>query len=352
LQIDQDNCLAINGHFLKQPVTGVQRYAHEIIRVFDHEQIPYRYVEPPESLESDSLRQLWMQGVMPFKTSKNELLWSPTNIGPVLKEKQVITLHDIADQLYPEWFNDRYVQWRSLILPSLLRRVKGIITVSQYSKQTILEQFPYTEGKINVIYNGVRLEHFYKRDAQEVKLLRDKYNLKHPFVITVGSLDPRKNTNRLLKAWNLISKSYSRDIELAIVGGGMETFDFAIEESIGENVRFLGYVDDEDLPGLYTASQVFIYPSLFEGFGLPVLEAMACQTPVITSNTTSLSELAQNYALTINPHTVKDIARGLEQLLTDQHRREEMSAKGYDYARKFKWSKSARKTYQYLCSKQ
>src|SRR5699024_11486590 len=89
---------------------------------------------------------------------------------------QVITLHDIADQLYPEWFNDRYVQWRSLILPSLLRRVKGIITVSQYSKQTILEQFPYTEGKINVIYNGVRLEHFYKRDAQEVKLLRDKYN--------------------------------------------------------------------------------------------------------------------------------------------------------------------------------
>src|SRR5699024_12804259 len=127
-------------------------------------------------------------------------------------------------------------------------------------------------------------------------LLRDKYNLKHPFVITVGSLDPRKNTNRLLKAWNLISKSYSRDIELAIVGGGMETFDFAIEESIGENVRFLGYVDDEDLPGLYTAAQVFIYPSLFEGFGLQVLEELACTTPVITSNKPSLRALAPTYS--------------------------------------------------------
>src|SRR5699024_269987 len=118
--------LVINGHFLPQTIAGVQRYAYEIIRQFKKQRHSFRYVKPPGSLRSDMLRQLWMQGAMPFKMEGEELLWSPTNIGPVAKKNQVITLHDISDQLYPQWFDRKYVQWRSFILPPLLKRVKGI----------------------------------------------------------------------------------------------------------------------------------------------------------------------------------------------------------------------------------
>src|SRR5699024_699267 len=157
-------------------------------------------------------------------------------------------------------------------------------------------QFPFTEGKLKVVYNGVKTDHCYARNEQDTTALSEKYELHKPFDITVASLDPRKNLSGVLKAWNKLPESLRLETELVVVGGAMHTFAFEIEEEIDESVRFLGYVPDEDLPGLYTAAAVFVYPSLFEGFGLPVLEAMACHTPVITSNTTSLKELADGYA--------------------------------------------------------
>ncbi|HLR24628.1 MAG TPA: glycosyltransferase family 1 protein [Fodinibius sp.] len=344
--------LAINGHFLPQTVAGVQRYAYEIIRQFEQQGHSFRYVKPPGSLQSDTLRQLWMQGVMPFKMKGDELLWSPTNIGPVAKKNHVITLHDISDQLYPEWFDRKYVQWRSFILPPLLKRVKGIITVSEYSKQTILEQFPFTKGKVKVIYNGVETDHFYSRDRQEIAALRRKFDLHKPFVITVGSLDPRKNLNGLLEAWNQLPEMMRKETDLVVAGGGMKTFAFEIKEKIDNSVRFLGYVPDADLPGLYTAAEAFIYPSLFEGFGLPVLEAMACRTPVITSNSSSLQELADGYALTVDPHNSTAIAQALQRMLDSRKLRNELVEKAYSYARGFKWSVSAKKTYDYLKERQ
>lgn len=345
------NSIVINGHFRQQRMTGVQRYASEIIREFERKKLPHRYVGPPASLRSDALRQLWMQGVMPLKIADDDLLWSPTNIGPAFHRNQVVTLHDIADRLHPEWFDARFVRWRSLILPSLLKRVKGIITVSEFSRQTIIEKFPQAEGKVKVIYNGVRTDHFYPRRDKEIAALRKEFELHKPFVITVGSLDPRKNINGMLKAWNQLPAAFRKETELVVVGGKPHTFAFRIEEVADPSVRFLGYVRDQALPGLYSAAEAFIYPSLFEGFGLPVLEAMACRTPVVTSNTTSLMELAENHAVTVNPHEPEEIAEAVSRVRGSAELRHHLAGRGYRYAQNFQWSKAADETYEFLMTK-
>jgi glycosyltransferase involved in cell wall biosynthesis len=340
--------IIINGHFRTQRVTGVQRYAREIISQFDEQHVAYSWLQPPRKLHSDALRQLWMQAVMPFKIPNDALLWSPTNIGPARCENQMITLHDITDQLYPQWFDKKYVAWRRFILPKLLRRVRGIITVSNFSQETILEHFPQVRGKVEVIYNGVRTNHFYPRGDREIERLRDQYNLQKPFVLSVGSLDPRKNSHRLIQAWKRLPAHIQNETDLVITGESAQKFVFNIDRTSYKNVRFTGYVSDEQLPVLYSAAQLFVYPSLFEGFGLPVLEAMACGTPVITSNTTALKEIAADNALAVNPKEPDAIADAINKLLESRDLREQYRRKGQNYAGKFTWKKTAEETKKVL----
>lgn len=340
--------LIINGHFRQQQVTGVQRYALELIQEFDRMDVNYRYEEPPGNISSDTLRQLWMQLMMPLKLNQNSLLWSPTNIGPVYHKKQVVTLHDIADQLHPQWFSSKYVNWRKFILPRLIKNVEGIITVSEYSKQTIRNTYPEAGGKVKVIYNGVRTGHFYPRPANEAEAVKQKFTLEKPFIVTVGSLDPRKNIGGLIKAWNMLPSHIRAELDLVIAGGSADKFQFTLEENIDSSVRFLGYVDYGMLPALYTASDFFVYPSLFEGFGLPVLEAMACKTPVITSDTTSLAEIAGDSAYTVDPEKPEEIGTAIEKFYESEETRKRYVSKGYEKAKMFRWSNAAQETVNFL----
>lgn len=340
--------ILINGHFKNQRITGVQRYALEIIKEFDRMGVSYSTVEPPGYISSDSLRQLWMQTVMPFKVQKEKILWSPTNIGPIMCENHILTLHDIADQIYPEWFSAKYVNWRKFVLPKLLRGVKGIITVSEYSKQTILEKYPVASDKVNVIYNGVNSEHFYPRGSDEIFDVRERYNLEKPFIISVGSLDPRKNFNGLIKAWNRLPNHINKAHNLVIVGGSADKFSFELNEKPDSSVQFLGYVESNQLPALYSAAEFFVYPSLFEGFGLPVLEAMACGTPVITSNTTALKEIAGNAAKVVNPVSIDEIRSAIITLIESPTQRSKMVSEGFNWSSQFTWKKSADQTYDTL----
>jgi glycosyltransferase involved in cell wall biosynthesis len=340
--------LIINGHYRQQRVTGAQRYAHEIVSQFDEHALPYQWVQPPSYLQANSMRQLWMQGVMPMKVPAGKLLWSPTNVGPVMCENQVLSLHDIADQLYPEWFSSKYVQWRQLILPRLLRRVRRIITVSEYSRQTILEKFPVTKGRVEVIHNGVRTDHFYPRRSKEVEKLRREHNLQKPFVLSVGSLDPRKNIGGLINAWYRLPGRIRDEMNLVITGKSADIFAFKLDQPHDESIRFIGYMQEAELPALYTAARVFAFPSFFEGFGLPVLEAMACGTAVITSNTTSLKELAADKALTVPPDDTEAIAKAIDALLKSDSCREEYVEKGKKHAQTFSWDEAARQTKKVL----
>lgn len=336
--------ISVNGHFTSQMVTGVQRYALEVLREFKRLGVAYRLVEPPEMLRSDALRQLWMQIFMTRKATGALPLWSPTNTGPISHPKHILTLHDLADQLHPEWFSRSYTRWRSLILPVLIRRVQRVITVSEYSRKTILDLFPFAESKIEVIAPGVNGGHFYKRPNTEVSAIRKEMRLERPYVITVGSLDPRKNLKGLLKAWNLLPPRIRQDRNLLVVGGSSGKFAFLIEEEPDETVRFAGYIPDERLAALYSGAEVFVYPSLFEGFGLPVLEAMACGIPVVTSGTTALAELPHGTAWTVDPQKPTEIAEAIHMMLERPPLRSEHIKAGLEYVQRFSWETTARRT--------
>lgn len=339
--------LLINGHFRFKRVTGVERYAWEIISAFDKNNVPYGWIQPPRGLKSDALRQLWVQAVMPVKLPENSILWSPTNTGPILCSRQVITLHDIAAQLHPEWFDEKYVWWRRLILPPLLKRVKSIITVSEFSRQAISEHFPQAQGKINVIYNGVRTDHFYRRDEDEINQLRKELDLQKPYILSVGSLDPRKNIGRLIKAWNLLPEKTRKEMVLVIAGESARKFAFKLNVDYDESVKFIGYIKDKKLPVLYSGAEIFMYPSLFEGFGLPVLEAMACGTAVITSNTTALQEIA-GPAKVVNPESIDEIRDEMLNLINNSSITSTMIEKGYEWVKRFTWQDSAKQTIKLL----
>lgn len=340
--------LVINGHFKGQPVTGVQRYAIEILNEFNKNEISYELINPPGNLNSQAIRQLWMQSVLPIKLSNNQFLWSPTNTGPALKSKQVITLHDIADQLYPQWFSKKYVIWRRMILPGLLKRVEGIITVSEFSKKTIVERYPFTNGKVEVIPNGVNHEHFYPRPNEDVKKVQKQFKIYKSYAITVASLDPRKNIEGLVKAWNQLSESFKDNFDLIVVGGEDQLFKFSLSESPHHSIKFLGYVDSEFLPALYSSANLFIYPSLFEGFGLPVLEAMACGTPVLMSDSTSLSELAGDHVYTFHPKEIDELVEKIEYILSNYNEAVQKKKRAEEFSKSYTWSKTAMQTYNYI----
>lgn len=343
--------LAINGHFKRQTVTGVQRYALEIVRELKEMGTPFRWVDPPERLSSDVTRQLWMQLFMPGRLGEGELLWSPTNTGPASCARQVLTLHDLADQVHPEWFSRRYVAWRSLILPRLLKRVRGVITISEYSRRSIVERYPFTEGKIRVIPNGVNASHFHRRPEEEVREATSELGVRRPYLVTVGSLDPRKNLNGLLKAWNRLPGEIRGEHQLVIAGGSSEKFAFRLEEEAGESVRFVGYVPYRRLPALYSGAKLFVYPSLFEGFGLPVLEAMACRVPVLTSDATALGDIEEGAALKADPEDAGALSEGMRRMVESDSLRGRYAEKGHAYARQFRWERAARQTLEFLGEK-
>lgn len=340
--------LVINAHYKGQPVTGVQRYAIEILDQFNRLGVSYRPVEPPGRLNSQIARQLWMQAFMPGKISDGELLWSPTNMGPVACSRQVVTLHDISDQLFPHWFSRKYVTWRKVMLPGLLSRVSGIITVSEFSKKTIIERYPQAEEKIRVIPNGINRDQFYPRPEPEQEKAARKFGLEKPFAVTVSSLDPRKNIGGLIKTWHTLPESVRREMDLVIIGEKADIFTFELDDEIDSSVRFLGYVDHDHLPQLYSLARFFVYPSLFEGFGLPVLEAMACRTPVITSNTTSLKELAAGRAITVDPADSEALAAAILEMAESEAVRTRYAEEGYRYAKTFSWQSAARETLAFL----
>jgi glycosyltransferase involved in cell wall biosynthesis len=340
--------IVVNGHFRGQMITGVQRYAIEVLRQFDRMEQDYRVEGPPKWISSQPVKHLWMQSALPLKLRKGDLLWSPTNLGAVAHSRQVVTLHDIADQLFPEWYSRQYVGWRKFFLPRLLSRVEGVITVSEYSKRMIEERYPQSRGKIEVIDNGIDRNHFRPMKPDEIGDLSERFGLNGPYAITVSSLDPRKNISGLLEAWNKLPQRVRDGMDLVIIGGEADIFSFELDVEIDPSVKFLGYVGHEDLPRLYSGAEFFVYPSLYEGFGLPVIEAMACRVPVITSNNTSLIEVAGDHALTVPPGDCEAIAAEILRLAESDTLKEEIAEKGYRHSEKYSWKRTAAETLHVL----
>ena len=333
----------VNGRFTRQRMTGVQRYAIEITRCLGNK---IRLILPPEKSRY-SRSPIWEQLYLPLIIKTKHLLWSPTNTGPLAISRQVVTIHDLSTIDHPEWFSKPFALWYRFLLPRLAKRVHRIITDSQFSKNRILACFQIPEKKVKVIYPGVG-ENFRPSTDIEINGVRSKYKLASIFILAVGSLEPRKNLLRLLDAYEKIHGQYPK-MELVIVGSSGHPFKDPGLDFLPKGTYLLGEVPDTDMPALYSGAIAFVYPSVYEGFGLPPLEAMACGTPIIASNTTSLPEVVGEAGLLIDPLNISEIASAIEQVIKDAELRTKLREKGLQHAKLFSWETTAQQVLDVLC---
>ena len=312
----------------------IYRDANEII--ISYPEIPLR-----ETLGNNILLPLKL------KHYKLDLIHDPSQISPFMfnpAPTKVLTIHDLTPVIFPEAHGKIHAFLQNNVFPRTLKHVNSIITISNSTKNDIIRYFKITETKIKVIYNGVD-DRFKVLHEDEIKSVKEEYGIKHPFILFVGTLEPRKNIPTLLKAFYLLKKK-NIPHKLVIVGGKGWKYDSVYETikslNLQKKVIFTGYVPDEDLPKLYNAADLFVYPSLYEGFGLPPLEAMACGTPVITSNTSSLPEVVGDAGILVNPFSVEEIAGAMESILKNKSLREQMIKRGLKRSQMFSWEKCAK----------
>jgi glycosyltransferase involved in cell wall biosynthesis len=325
--------VVVNGRFLERPVTGVERYGREILS-----RLGSRLKVVRCAGRSDGVRgHLWEQAALAGQIGPDQILWSPANTGPLRVENQVLTLHDISPLEHPEWFKSVFALWYRLFVPLLVRRVRRVVTSSDFVRQKLLRRFSLPAERVMVVPGGVDTEIFHPGATSRLEL-------PPRYALFVGSLQPRKNLNRLLDAWGRM-KNAVPDAWLLIAGTGGDVFR-PISLNTPERVKFLGVVPDADLPGLYASATVFILPSLDEGFGLTLLEAMASGTMILASNAGALPEVAGNCGLFFDPLDVAEIADSLRCGLQDAALRKSLCEKGLIRAHRLSWYTSAERLWQ------
>jgi len=262
--------------------------------------------------------------------------------------KNIVTVHDLSFLHYPYFFTKRQNFWhRALKIKKLLLNATYIIAVSENTKRDIMYFYGIAENKIKVIYSGID-KSFKPIDRSDDRFLKiqHKYKLPEKFILYLGNIEPRKNIESILEAYFLLrNKNTHSELKLVIAGNlawKHNIIKTMVKNSAYENdVYFLGYIDQEEKPYLYNLASLFIFPSFYEGFGFPPLEAAACGTPVICSNRASLPEIMNESAILINPHNITEIKEAMLQILTDQDLRKEMSLRGVEHAKQYTWKKCA-----------
>src|SRR5215208_2629006 len=318
--------VVVNGRFLTRRITGVKRYGREILRCLGN-------CPRVESTHWQGWKgHAWEQFILPQKLHPNSILWSPANTGPLGVRNQALTIHDLSPLEHPEWFRESFATWYRLFLPILIRRVRNVFTPSEYVKQKVIQRFGI--GNVTVTPNGVNRSFFHPNARQAT------FDLPKCYILFVGTLEPRKNLNLLLQAWNETKNDF-KEIWLIIAGVRGSVFKPLNVAQATERVHFLGYIDDETLAGLYAGATEVVLPSHDEGFGLPVLEAMASGTPVIVSDGGALPELVGDSGLIFCLSNSVGLSNALKECLSDSKLRSELSEKGLARAEQFSWQVTA-----------
>lgn len=265
----------------------------------------------------------------------------------------VVTVHDLDTLFYPRENSSRYAErFRRYQLQRGLRNAARVITVSQATKSDAAKYLGVDPGKIEVVYNAIDEQIAQPVTQQERDITLDRYQVTDPFVLYAGRIQPHKNIPRLIEAFAVARSGLEghpkfHNLKLIVIGDDINAFPSVrhsvIRTRTQHSVRFLGFVPMETLRVFYDCAEVFLFPSLYEGFGLPPLEAMAHGTPVVTSNVASLPEVFGDSAVLVNPENVFDIARGLTQLLTDDALREQLRQRGAERVKKFSWDRTAQR---------
>jgi glycosyltransferase involved in cell wall biosynthesis len=335
--------ICVNARFRFQQTTGVQRYADAVLR-----RLPdgVEAMMPSRSFSRGVRGQIWEQFQLPARVEKR-VLWSPCNTGPLEARRHVITIHDTAVFDCAQCYSRKYGSWHRWMTPRLVKRALKILTVSEFSKSRLLEHFGIPEDRVVVAGNGVD-DRFQPASECEQERVRADYHLPRQFALTVGTLDPRKNLRGILAAWRMTPGL--GELPLAVAGCQSAVFRSAVREPIPSSVHMLGYVPDDRLPALYSAASVFIFASLYEGFGLPPLEAMACGTPTVCSNTSALPEVVGKSALLVDPRDSRAIGEAVKTVVEDGALHERLSEAGRRRAKQFDWKETAARVWDVLRS--
>ena len=339
--------LYINGRFLTQPMTGVERYAYNICKALARLHQSFTIICPKAPIHQDydvsdlnivhygiGNSHFWEQCVLPFFFigKKGYRIVSFTGLGSILIRHKVMTVHDLSFLKNPSWYSKAYYWYYRFMTPLAVKTSQHILTVSEFSKSEILRFYPFLKPeRISVVYNAI--------DNQLFRHLPDCPPAEEPFVLCVSSIDPRKNFARLIEACQGLTNA-----KLYIVGKYNRVFSQDTElDTTSEHIRFLGRVSDDNLVRLYNQASCFVFPSLYEGFGLPPLEAMACGCPVLVSDIPVEREVCGEAAQYFDPLKTDEILRTITQYITDADViKEKMRQKGFENITRFSWEKSAK----------
>lgn len=335
----------INGRFLLTRPTGIQRFAYEICRsLIDHGEDVVIICPSSGSIDSSynlvgmnivrfgiGSSHFWEQIVLPlfFIFKSNYLLLCLSGIGPVCISKKVMTIHDLSFVENPAWFSRSYYLLYSMLTRLAAKTSKHILTVSEFSKREILRYCSFlTSDDVSVIYNATSLsgKTAYKKDESE------------KYFLFVGSFDPRKNLSTLISAVENIN-----DVKLKVVGGHHRSFNSElINKDKASNIEFWGSVSDEELSALYAKAEALVFPSLYEGFGIPAIEAMSFGCPVLASDIPVMHEVCSDAVVYFDPTSKKSLTDALISVLQmSKEDRQALISKGFDNCSRFSWSKSA-----------
>lgn len=331
----------INARFLTQPISGVQRFAIELSKELKKSKIPVEFVTPSniihkelaEYLEAKTIGwgllkgHLWEQIILQFYIlRKNKLLISFCNTAPIFVKKQIVTIHDLAFRVKPEWFSKLFSLTYNLMIPLIAKKAKHVLTVSSTSKKEIVEELNLDEEKITVIYNGISSVFLEK---VENSFIRSKN-----YILTVSSHHPRKNFNNLTQAFKLIEE---QDLNLYVIGNFNKHFSGSIQYFEMDNrIIFLENISDKELANYYKNARMFVYPSVYEGFGIPIIEAMSQCLQVCVSNIEVFKEVCGEKAIYFDPYDINDIKAKILQGLNTKLKPE------YNLE-KYSWNKSFKK---------
>ncbi len=330
----------VNARFLAHRITGVQRYAHEIAS---------RLTGGPALLQPQNGKgargHAWEQLVLP-RLAAGRLLWSPSGAGPVGYTRQVVTIHDLFAIEHPEWYSGAFAKWYGFMLRRLAREARHLLAVSNYTKERVVRVLGRNPDDITVVPNAVSSG---LRLTSTVDAARASTALALPsrrYVLSVSSLEARKNLPTVLRAWREAQRSLPDNVWLVLAGAAAPAAVYGKQELSGipARVHFTGYVPEEHLAGLYSGASLFLFPSLAEGFGLPLLEAMNCGLRAITANTSSLPEVGGNAAVYVDPLDVRELAAAIVRELPAQNAAADPFLPALEQAARFSWDSSARKT--------
>jgi len=342
--------IIINARFLSQEITGVQRFAIEITKRLKHLHPEcdihffaprnIRQTEPATEIEANRIGflngHLWEQIELPLYLKKGDLLINLCNTAPVLHKNKLVVVHDLAFQQKEKWHSLSFRILYNTLIPLLLRTSTKVITVSETIKKEILGKYKIEDNKIDVIFNAVSSEIIEHNKTGE----SDKY------ILFVGSMDPRKNLVSLIRAFQSVS---DKSIVLKIAGGKSSTFkNIEVSGENSDRIHFLGRVDDNQLKELYQNAVAFIYPSLYEGFGIPILEAMNNNCPVLASDIPVFREIYGNSIGYFDPGDIQSISNAINNLTEHPDTYNQLKENSSVLCKKYSWEKSAEKLYSII----